>query len=82
MTADTRPAFLTPPEVARLLRCRESKILAEIRSGRLQSINLSDGQRPRYRIARAALDAFLAGRAVAPAVPPARRQRLQVPRYV
>ncbi len=84
MTADTRREFLTPPEVAALLRIRESKILGWVRSGRLPAINVSEGQRPRYRIARAALDAFLQQRAVAPAVPPARRQRRdsKIPQYV
>ncbi len=67
--------YLTPPEAAAELRCRESKILGWIRSGRLPSINLSEGLRPRYRISRAALDTFLAALAVVPESRPVRRQR-------
>lgn len=81
MTAE----FLTPPEVAKTLRCRESKVLLWIRSGRLPAINVSETSRPRYRIARAALDAFLESRLVSPDTrPPTRRQRResQIPKYV
>jgi len=76
--------FLTPPEVARLLRCRESRILADIRSGRLRAINLSDGVRPRYRVSQQALDDYLLSRTVSPETRPERRQRResQIPRYV
>lgn len=75
--------FFTPPEVARLLRVRESKVATWIKTGRLSAVNLSDSRRPRYRVSRAALDAFLANQAVAPAAPTARRQRREVtPQYV
>lgn len=75
--------FLTPPEIAKLLRVRESKVLGWIRSGRLPAINVSDGQRPRYRVRRADLDAFLAGQVVVPVSRPVRRERRpEVPRYV
>jgi len=82
MSSDTRPAYLTVPEVARLLRTRETRVLSWVRAGRLPAINLSEGQRPRYRIARQALDEFLQARAVSPAVRPVRRERLAVPKYV
>jgi len=75
--------FLTPPELARLLRCRESKVLAWIRSGRLRACNLSDGRRPRYRVRREDLDQFLAGESVVPATRPERRSRREsIPSYV
>ena len=74
--------FYTPPEVARLLRCRESKIATWIKSGRLPAVNLSEGQRPRYRVRRADLDQFLAGAAVVPVVRTERRQKREVPHYV
>ncbi len=81
--ADTRREFYTPPEVARRLRCRESKVIAWIRSGRLAAIDISEGSRPRYRISRRALDSFLQARAVAPIARPARRERLSgIPKYV
>ncbi|NLY00955.1 MAG: helix-turn-helix domain-containing protein [Rhodopirellula sp.] len=82
MTADTRPAYLTPPEVARLLRMRQATVVSWIRSGRLPAIDISEGRRPRYRISTQALDEYLAGRAVTPPTRPARRERLSVPRYV
>jgi excisionase family DNA binding protein len=74
--------YLTPPEVAALLRCRQSKVLTWIRSGRLAAVNLSESARPRYRIAQSALDEFLAGKAVTPVVKTVRRQRREIPRYV
>lgn len=75
--------YLTPPEIAKLLRCRESKVLGWIRSGRLAAVNLSESRRPRYRIGRQALDDFLVGRAVSPESKPTRRSRRGgVPHYV
>lgn len=74
--------FLTPPEVARLLRIRQSKILSWIRSGRLPALNLSEGQRPRYRVRRVDLDHYLESKAVAPANKPARRRSADIPSYV
>jgi len=82
MTADTRPAYLTPPEVAKTLRVSESKVASWIRSGRLRAYNVSEGQRPKYRIRADDLDAFLAGRAVTPPTEPVRRERRNIPRYV
>ncbi len=81
MASDTR-AYLTPPEVARLIRVRESKVISWIRAGRLPAINVSEGTRPKYRIKPDDLETFLASRAVAPISRPARRERLSVPRYV
>lgn len=82
MASDTRTQFLTPPEVARLIRVREAKVISWIRSGRLPAINVSEGARPKYRIKPDDLDGFLKSRAVAPIARPARRERLSVPRYV
>ena len=76
--------FLTVPEIARLLRTRESKVISWIRSGRLPAANISDGRRPRYRIRRSDLDEFLRARAAAPtaARPAARQRRSNIPQYV
>ena len=71
--------YLTPPEISKLLRCRESKVSGWIKSGLLLAINISEGTRPRYRIKRADLDDFLAGKAVIPHSPPARRPRRERP---
>ena len=78
------PLFYTPPEVAKILRCRESKVSSWIRSGVLQAVNVSEGHRPRYRVAREHLDAFLQAKAVVATPKPERRQRRErtVPRYV
>ncbi len=78
IVADTQ--WLTPPEVAALLRIRLEKVLGWIHDGRLLAVNVaSDGAvRPRWRVSRTALDAFLtsrsnrAGQSVAPI---ARRSR-------
>jgi excisionase family DNA binding protein len=74
----------TPPEIAKWLRIRESKVGEYIRAGKLAAIDIGTGKRPRYRIARTALDDFLAAQAVpTECKPPARRQRRDdVPRYV
>ena len=77
------PTWLTPPEASIELRCRTSKVLSWIRTGHLRAVNLSEGQRPRYRIARTALDEFLAERAVVPESRPVRRPRREnVEKYV
>lgn len=81
-SADTH-AYLTPPEIARLLRVSESKILLWIRAGRLSAVNVSEGQRPKFRVRREDLDQFLAGRVVTPQIRQAsRKSRLEIPHYV
>jgi excisionase family DNA binding protein len=74
--------FLTPPEIAKRLRIRPSKVLAWIQSGELAALNIAEkanGKRPRYRVATEALKAFHASRRVIPApappAPPAPRKR-------
>lgn len=66
--------YLTPPEVARLLRVDVMKVLAWVRRGELAAVNVASSQskRPRWRISQTALDTFLAARS---AVPPAQVQR-------
>ena len=78
------PLFYTPPEVARILRCRESKVSTWIRQGVLQAVNVSTGTRPRYRVGKSDLDAFLQAKVVVPTAKPERRQRRDssIPRYV
>src|SRR5260370_40868370 len=45
-------AYRTPPEVARLWRCKPETVVAFIRSGELAAINLArrTAKRPRWRI--------------------------------
>jgi len=58
--------YLTPPEVAALLRVSPDKVLGWIRRAELRAFNVSDGTRPRYRIRRADLEGFLKRREVMP----------------
>ena len=82
MTADTH-VYLTPPEVAKALRVSQGKVALWIKSGRLRAFNVSEGQRPKYRIRPDDLDEFLQARAVTPAErqAPVRRRR-DIPQYV
>jgi excisionase family DNA binding protein len=65
--------FLTPPEIAKLLRVSPEKILGWIRRGELTAVNVGNGFRPRYRVSPDNLDAFLKSRQVQP--PPKRLRR-------
>jgi excisionase family DNA binding protein len=58
--------FLTPPQIAKLLRVSRTKILAWIRRGELKAVNLGDGTRSRFRISSSDLRTFLAAREVQP----------------
>lgn len=80
-----RRTFMTPPEVATLLRVRIDKVRTWIRNAELRAIDVSEcvGGRPRYRIAHDDLDAFLSRRQVTP--PPTsvvRRQEAPIKSYV
>jgi excisionase family DNA binding protein len=61
--------FLTPPEVARLLRVSADKVLGWIRRGELKAVNVSNRDQPRYRVRREHLEEFLAAREVQPPAP-------------
>lgn len=72
-------AYMTPPEIAKLLRVSPDKILGWIRSGRLKAVNLGNGYcRPRYRVSRESLETFLNLRAVQPPPPHIPRRRKHV----
>ena len=72
-TREATGVVLTPPEVAKQLRCRASQVLTWIRSGQLKAANLSKGSRPRYRVTPDDLAAFLKSRQPEP--PKARARR-------
>jgi hypothetical protein len=56
--------FLSPPQIARMLRTSPDKVLLAIREGRLKAINLSGkGSRPRWKVAPADLQRWLDSRA-------------------
>src|SRR4051794_24091311 len=48
--------FLTPPEIAKVLRVSYEKVLGWIRRGELEAVDVGNKLRPRYRIARSAFD--------------------------
>jgi len=78
---------LTVPEVARLLRVRQDKVLNWIRRGDLQAFNIADKQkgRPKYRISPEDLKAFRQRRSPLPPVPqgrPSRRYQPQIEQIV
>ena len=63
---DSLEPYLTPPEIAKLLRVSLEKVVGWIRKAELKAINISEGYRPRYRIRREDLDLFLRSREVQP----------------
>jgi len=76
--------YRTPPTVARELAVNVSKVLCWIRSGQLVAINVVErlGGRPRWRIAIADLEAFLASRTARPATKTTRRRRKADPQVI
>lgn len=69
MSAKSTPRrHLTPPQVAEHLGVADSKVVAWIRTGELQAINVANRQckRPRYAISVEALEAFKFSRQVVP----------------
>lgn len=66
--------YLTPPEVAKLLRVSHEKLLGWIRRGELAAVNVGNGNRPRFRINPDDLDAFLNQRKVQPPSKPTPRK--------
>ena len=70
--------FLTPPEVAKLLRISVEKVLNWIRKAELKAIDVSNGgQRSRYRISQESLKDFLKLREVPPPIPRTPRRKAQ-----
>lgn len=60
----TRPRLLlTIPEAADELRISENSMYRLISAGLLQTVDVGTGRQSRTRISRAALEAFIAGRA-------------------
>lgn len=70
--------YLTPPEIAKLLRVSNAKLLGWIRRGELTAINVGNCHRPRFRISPDDLDAFLKSREVQP-TPKVITRRRQLP---
>ena len=79
ISSATEPArFLSPPRVAKLLGVTPETVLGWIRSGELRGFNLAarTAKKPRFRVDRIDLEAFLAGRTVQ-SPPKACRRRTQ-----
>lgn len=74
----------TPPEVARYLRVKASKVISWIEAGELHAIDVANkgSRRPRYRIPLDAIRAFERMRAVVPPTPktPRRPRNAERPR--
>ena len=73
------PSYLTPPEVAEILRVSHQKVLGWIHKAELRAVNVGNGVRPRYRVSREDLDSFLKIREVQPPVPRPKRRRQRQP---
>lgn len=70
-----KPDALNAAQVAKTLAVRKQKVLDWIRSGELRASNVGSGYQPRWRITRADLDVFLAGRNPTPRPSKRKRQR-------
>jgi Helix-turn-helix domain len=69
--------WLTPPQIAAEHHIRQSKVAGWIRSGELNAYNLAEhaGGRPRWRVRRSDLEAFLLRRQSQKPADPIRRRR-------
>lgn len=56
---------MRPSEVAEELNCSREHVVALIKNGSLDAVDIAVGSRPEYRVPRESFDAFLAARAVA-----------------
>jgi len=74
--AREKPDVLTAAQAAQFLGVNRGQVLTWIRAGELRASNTGKGRLlPRWRIARADLDGFLAGRQPTPPTPRKRRER-------
>lgn len=75
---------ITPPTIAAELGTSVDTVLGLIRSGQLKASNLGQRVRPRWRVSRADLQAFLDARSNQRPKPAPRRRRQPeaVPQYV
>lgn len=82
MLSNVTAKYFTPPEVARQLGVKPSKIIGFITREELRAIDVSErgSKRPRWRVSPDDLKAFLASRSnQKPAAPVARRRRARAP---
>ncbi|MFU7558774.1 helix-turn-helix domain-containing protein [Stieleria sp. JC731] len=73
---DSIEPFLTPSEIAKLLKVSPETVIGWIRNGELRAVNVGSGtRRSRFRVSRENLDEFLCLREVQPPAPRQRRRR-------
>lgn len=78
MTVTTQSTWLTPPQIAKELHIRDSKVAVWIARGELVAVNVAErpNSRPRWRVKRQDLDDFLQRRqSQTPPPRPIRRHR-------
>jgi len=75
----TPPAdYLDAPRIAKQLGVKQQRVLSWIHSGELRAVDVSENgkrNRPRWRIARQALEEFLRERSNRKPTPPPRRRK-------
>jgi len=79
---DTEARYLSPPQAATIVSCSAEKLIAAIRRGELRAVDISDRPgvgKPRFRIDRDDLDAWLRSREVVPRPKAPRRPKQQKP---
>lgn len=75
----TQERFLTPPKVGRILGCGADQVLDFIRRGELKASNLSNADRPRWKISPDDLQKFLDARSNQKPPKPTRRRPIPKP---
>lgn len=69
-------SFLTPSEIAKILKVSPETVIGWIRKAELRAVNVGSGtNRARFRVSRDSLDEFLRLREVQPPTPRKRRRR-------
>lgn len=76
---DNERTHITPPLVAAKLGCSVETVLRFIHSGALRASNLGQSIRPRWRISKADLQAFLDARSNQKPPKPTRRRAIPRP---
>ena len=67
--------YLTPPQAAKVLGVSVDSVHQFIRSGKLKASDLGQAGRPRWKIAKQNIEAFMDGCSNAKPVPPPRQKR-------
>lgn len=68
--------YLTPPQIAKLLKVGADQVLTWIKSCELKAVNLSAGDRPRWKVSPIELQRFLESRSNQPIAKNPKRNRI------